>query len=81
MITSIIGGVIYLLTALISIFPDSPIDDLLLGVEFGKTLNYVNWFVPIRAFQKVFAVWIGVVTVYYLDKQFHLIAKIKALFK
>lgn len=71
MFDSISEALVALLVEVLEIFPESPfvfIDSIETSslANFSVIMSYINWFIPVGAFVKIFGVWLTAVGVYYI---------------
>lgn len=71
MFDSISEALVSLLIKILEIFPESPfvvIDSIETSslANFSVIMSYINWFIPVGSFVKIFGVWLSAVAVYYI---------------
>lgn len=62
----IIAGLGFVLSAILSVFPDSPFQKYLQTYSISKWIGYINYFVPVSAIVDTLSAWTAAIAVYYI---------------
>lgn len=65
---TICDGIAYVINLILSILPDNPFDNISVPSDVTDVLQYLNYFIPVKAIIVVLAAWLGALVVLMIYK-------------